>query len=220
MGLYTIDPYYDINFYNQCKEALENNDIHYKEFISTVAPYHFYFEVDQAPNFINFDEANAGYSRFLVNIVEPLKPSDVYIFTRRDSFAGIKGINRYALNDALMGAEESKEGIFFSSTKDEVLRISTKYPRKIYYMGKYFDNRFRVFFTDNLIIQNFLETKQILVARSGIKRAVHLERELNYKVFHEQDRLVKASQTPYVQNGSYYQITTTSKHLLHKLTLI
>ena len=33
MSFITIDPYYDVNFYNQCKESLKNNKIEFTEFL-------------------------------------------------------------------------------------------------------------------------------------------------------------------------------------------
>ena len=63
----------------------------------------------------------------------------------------------------MLEVSKAKEAIFFTAPKDEVLRISKDYPRKIYYFGKYFSNKYRVFLTDNLIIKNYLSTDQILV---------------------------------------------------------
>lgn len=204
MGYYTIDPYYNTEFYNQCKEALKNNGVQYKEYISVKAPHEFYFETPSAPTFINYDEANESYSRWLVNIVTALKPNDDYIYTRRDSFTATAAVNHYAINDALRSSAITKEGIFFSATRDEVLRISKEYPRKIYYMGRYFNRKYRVFFTDNLIIMNFLRAEQILVKGKGFKSVTELEVELNWNVFQRADRLVKVSDTPYVLSGKYY----------------
>ena len=71
-------------------------------------------------------------------------------------------------------------------------------------MGRYFNRKYRVFFTDNLIIMNFLRAEQILVKGKDFKSVTDLEVELNWSVFHREDRLVKVSDTPYVLNGKYY----------------
>ena len=215
----TIDPYYDIQFYNQCKEALTNNGVQYKEFISVKAPYEFYFEVQNPPTFINYDEAPESYSKWLVNIVTALKPNDDYIYARRDDYVNIKAVNHYAINDALRSAAISREGIFFSATKDEVLKISKEYPRKIYYMGRYFNRKYRVFFTDNLIIMNFLRAEQILVQSKDFKLVTELEVDLNWNVFHREDRLVKISETPYILNGKYYPSTSVRPELSDRYVL-
>lgn len=215
----TIDPYYDTQFYNQCKEALANNGVQYKEFISVKAPYEFYFEVQNPPTFINYDEAPESYSKWLVNIVTALKPNDDYIYARRDAYANIKAVNHYAINDALRSAAISREGIFFSATKDEVLKISKEYPRKIYYMGRYFNRKYRVFFTDNLIVMNFLRAEQILVQSKDFKLVTELEVDLNWNVFHREDRLVKISETPYVLNGKYYPPTSVRPEIFDRYVL-
>ena len=215
----TIDPYYDTQFYNQCKEALANNGVQYKEFISVKAPYEFYFEVQNPPTFINYDEAPESYSKWLVNIVTALKPNDDYIYARRDAYANIKAVNHYAINDALRSAAISREGIFFSATNDEVLKISKEYPRKIYYMGRYFNRKYRVFFTDNLIVMNFLRAEQILVQSKDFKLVTELEVDLNWNVFHREDRLVKISETPYVLNGKYYPPTSVRPEIFDRYVL-
>jgi len=200
----TIDPYYDVTFYNKCREALTNNAVSFKEYISVKAPYEFYFEVDNPPTFINYDVPAESYSRWFVNVVTALKPNDDYIYERRESYTNLKAVNHYAINDALRSASITGEGIFFSSTREEILNISKNYPRKIYYMGRYFKRKYRLFFTDNLIIMNFLRADQILVQSKDFKLVSELEAELNWNVFHREDRLVKISETPYVLNGKYY----------------
>ena len=215
----TMDPYYDINFYNECLHALENNDVNFKEYISTKPPYEYYIEIDNKPMFINYDAVNDSYSKWLVNIVKALKPNDDYIYLRRDSIVNLKAINHYAINDALRTGVKTGEGIFFTSTKEDILKISKNFPRKIYYFGRYFNNKYRVFFSDSLLIQNFLNQDQILVSSKSFKSITELEVDLNYNVFHEKDRLEKLSETPYVLNGKYHQINTTKKEIMNRLIL-
>jgi hypothetical protein len=215
----TIDPYYNVQFYNECKEALNNNGVSYKEYISTKAPFYFYFEVNSSPAFINYDQAPDAYSKWLVTLTKGLTPNAKNLLLRRDSFSELKGINQYAINDALLSGAKSSEGIFFTSTRDEILRISKKYPRKIFYMGKYFDKKYRIFFTDNLIIMNFLKAEQILVKSKTFKNITELEVELNFNIFHEKDRLMKLSETPYILNGSFYQISTITQDVIDRFVL-
>lgn len=202
----TIDPYYNIQFYNECRQALKNNNVKFKEYISTKTPYYFYFEVDSAPTFINYDQAAESYTRFLVNIVKPLKPSDEYIYLRRESFSDTKGVRQYALNEPLISAEKTRQGVFFTGTKEQILSVSKNYPRKMWFMGKYLGRQYKLFFTDHLSIKNFVPPEQILVQNNSFKLVTDLEVELNYKVFHEKDRLEKNSETPYIQNSKYYSV--------------
>lgn len=206
MSLITIDSYYDVQFYNECKQSLENNGVQYKEYISTKPPYQFYFEVNSEPTFINYDVINPSHSRFLVNLVKPLKANDEYLYERRESYANIKAINHYAVNDALRSAQKSGQGVFFTATKDQILRISKDFPRKIWFMGRYFNRRYVIFFTDNLMVKNLLNSDQVLVESREVKNVTDLEVELNYRVFRERDRLEKLSETPYVLNGKFYPV--------------
>jgi len=204
--LITIDDYYNIKFYNETKEALKNNGVEFKEYISTKPPYNYYIESGERPSFINYDEATESQARFMVNIVRALKPNDDYIYERRESYKNTKAIQHYALNDALEAGQKSGQGIFFTANKEDVLRISRDYPRKIYFLGRYFNRKYKVFFTDNLIIKNLLNPDQILVESNAFKSITELEVDLNFRIFKLQDRLEKLSQSPYVYKGKYYPI--------------
>lgn len=217
--LITIDDYYDVNFYNECVQALKNNGVKYSEFISTVSPFYFYFEVENAPTFINYDEVSPSYARYLVNIIRPLKPNDDYLYMRRSSFVNRKAIQHYGINDALGAGQTSGQGVFFTATKEQILRISKEYPRKIYYMGRYFNRKYRIFFADDLIIKNYLNDKEVLVESDSFNLITDLESELNYRFFKLQDRLMKLSQTPYVQNGQFYPISSVRPEITDKYVL-
>lgn len=204
MPLITIDPFYNIEFYNQCKEALKNNGVKFKEYISTKAPYNFYLDVEQPPTFINYEVVPETYRRFLISLIIPLRPNDEYLQLRRDTFTNKKAVEQYGVNDALSSSLVTGEGVFFTSHKEEILRISKEFPRKLYFMGRYYNRRYKLFFSDSSLIKNFLITKQILVHSNNVKDPTELELELNYRVFMEKDRLQKLSSTPYVLGGSYY----------------
>lgn len=204
--LITIDDYYDIRFYNETREALKNNGVDFKEYINAKPPYRYYIDSDEKPSFINFDVATNSQSRWMVNIVRAVTPTSDYIYERRDSFKNTKAIQHYAINDALLAGQKSGEGIFFTAEKDEILRISKEYPRKIYYLGRYFNRRYKVFFTDNLIIKNELNPDQILVESNSFKSITELEVDLNFKIFKMQDRLEKLSESPFVLKGTYYPL--------------
>lgn len=215
----TIDPYYTVQQYNEALEALKNNNVEYNEFILSKPPFHFYLELPYVPLLVNYDELSQSNERYLVNIVKPLTINDAYIYMRRDSYSDVKGLLHYAVNDALKTGQETGEGIFFSAEKDEVLRISKEYPRKIFFFGKYFNRKYKVFFTDSLLVKNFLNTGQILTESNSFKYITELEVQLNYSVFHLKDRLEKLSQTPYIYNGIFYPVKSIRPEISDKYVL-
>jgi hypothetical protein len=91
----TIDPYYDIKFYNEAKEALKNNGVEYKEFINVKPPYNWYFQMDQKPIMVDFDEATSSEERWMVNTIQPLRANEAYLLLRRDNDNGPKALLRF-----------------------------------------------------------------------------------------------------------------------------
>ena len=75
--LITIDTYYDINFYNQCKQALKNNNVKFTEFVNIKPPYNWVFEVEEKPIMINYDIVTS--KKFLIPLVKPLRPNEQYL---------------------------------------------------------------------------------------------------------------------------------------------
>lgn len=199
----TIDPYYDIGFYNQCREALKNNGVSFKEYISIKAPFNWFFEVNQAPTFINYDVAPNPYERFLVSVVQPMRPSDEYLYVRRDANAGQKALNTNATNDALNECQVSGEAVFFTASREQALTISKLFPRKLYYLGHYFNRKYRIFVSDSLLVKNFVPDGQLLAFGSGFDHVTSIEAQVNYKTLANKDKILKFSQTPYLLNGNY-----------------
>lgn len=213
-----IDDFYSVDFYNSCIEALKNNRVPFKQFISSKPPYKFYFEVEDAPTFINYEESSKTYSKYLINIVIALKPNDDYIYFRRPNIVNKKALLHYGVNDALRAGIESGEGVFFTATKEEILKISKEYGRKIYYFGRYFNRKYKVFFTDSLMVKNFIRTEDVL-AESGTGDVTQMELDLNFKIFKLQDRLVKISETPYIQNGKYSGLSSVRPEISDRYVL-
>ena len=219
MPLINIDDYYNIQFYNETKEALKNNGVEFREFINTVPPYNFAIMCDKEPVYVNFDKVNRPQERFYVNIIRPLTPNQEYLYERRESFTNKKAINHYAVNDALKLGEKSGEGIFFTANKEEILRISKEFPRKIFYFGKYYNNKYKLFFSDSLIIKNYIDSDQILVESKSFKHITDLEIKLNYDIFKLSDRLMKLSETPFVKDGKFYPISSVVPEISGKYSL-
>jgi hypothetical protein len=218
--LITIDDYYNVQFYNETREALKNNGVSFNEFIIAKPPYFYYIDTDNPPLFINYDQATHQQSKQMVGVVKSSKNIDDYTLRRREGFNNIRAIDVYAINDALRDGQNSMQGIFFNASKDNVIRISKEYPRKIYFFGNYLNQRYSVFFADNLIIKNFLNESQILIESESFSSIIELEILLNYKVLKLNDRLEKISNTPYVIKGSYYPISTLSGDLDKRYALM
>lgn len=197
---YTIDEYYDVNFYNQAKEALKNNNINFSEFLEIKNPYRWFFKLPDKvkPIMVNYDELSKN--RFLVRKVVALRPNEEYLLQRRNSSEG-SNITRYIYNDAFEDAKDY--GIFFNiKNKEELLRISKEYPGKIYYLGKYYGNRFRVCLVNNPMIKNYINPDQILLEKTpDMKEPGRFEAEFNFKVLKQNDYIYKTIETIYAENG-------------------
>lgn len=206
MSFYTVDPYYDTLFYNECKEALRNNGVEFKEFINIKAPYHWYFKLDNAPYIVNYDELPESSARFMVNTVKPLRSVDEYIYMRREADTG-KNIIRFIENEPLREARTSDYAVFFTiGSREEGLKLSKDFPGRIWYMGKYYSNKYNVCLSTNSIIKNFLRPEQILLEKDSDEIG-RFEAELNFKVFRMNDMLEKISETPYFFNGKYKDVS-------------
>ena len=198
---YTLDNYYSVKFYNQVKEALKNNNIKFSEFINIKTPYNWYIKLADTikPVMVNYDEIQKN--RFLIRKVQTLRPNEEYLLQRREDDSGAN-IKKYIFNDAFRDAEEY--GILFHiKSKDELLKLSKDFPGKIYYLGKYYDNKFRVCLCNNNMIKNYIQPDQILLEKTPeMKEPGRFEAEFNYRVLKLNDYVVKYTETIYAQNGS------------------
>ena len=205
----TIDPYYPISFYNECKEALKNNGISFQEFISIKAPFDWYLKIDEKPIMVNYDELKKQQERFLVSKVKPLTPNEEYLLIRRSDDEGQKGMLKYVENEPLKQARMSEYAVFFNAdSKEQLMRITRESGIKVWYFGKYFNNRFKVALCTNKMILNFISPEDILIEKNGqeMKEPGRFESELNFKVFRQQDYLKKYTETAYFADGKYFPV--------------
>lgn len=196
----TIDPYYDNNFYNECLHALQNNNIEFREFVSTRAPFYFYLELPSSPLMTNYDEILD--TRYLVSKVLPVLPNDeTYLLRRNES----RQIKKYILNDAFREENESDYAIFFSIPGVEAGRELTKnISGKVYYLGKYYSRKYRVCISTSPYVKTFIPKSWILLEKTQLhNQPGSFEAYFNYKVLLLKDRIIKYSQTPYFENGVY-----------------
>lgn len=205
MALYTIDPYYSNQFYNECKEALKNNNIDFNEYINIKPPYNWYFELKQEPIIVNYDKATNSEERWMVGKVNALRPNEEYLLLRRDNDNGQKALLKFVENEPMREARKSDYAVFFTiKNKEDGLALSKDFPGKIWYLGKYYNNRFRLCLCTHKEIKGFLNEDEVLLESSKeLSEPGRFESELNWKVFRLKDRLVKFTETPYFENGIF-----------------
>lgn len=198
----TIDPYYSISEFHKCVSALKNNGVTPSLFIDTRAPYNWYFQVqaENLPKFVFYDILNSQYERYLANVVIPNTSSDEMKLFRHD-----KGLSkgRYVLNDAFKDAQNSDYACFVNLlNKEEGLELSRVLGCKIWYLGKYYGNKYKICICTNVYVKNFIPQERILLEKST-DIVGRFEADLNYEIMFRKDRIIKYSITPYFENGAY-----------------
>jgi len=203
--LVTIDPFYPVDFFNECKESLKNNKVDFTTSISIKAPYNWYFDIDSAPIMVNYESISKSNTRWLVNIVNPLRPNEEYIFQRRSADVGKKALQKFIENEPLKEARLSEYSVFFSvKNRDEALKLSEEFPGKIWYMGKYYDNKYRVCLCTSPIIRNLLRDDQVLLEKTTEHDEIgRFEADFNWRVLRNRDALIKFTETPHIQGGRF-----------------
>lgn len=217
---FTIDNYYDVNFYNQTKMALVNNDIDFMEVISVKQPNLWFLSTSQLPIAINYDLVSTSELKFLVTKVKPLSFNDEYKLYRKGQ-AKSGDVLQFIENDALRKARTSKYACFFNvKSKQDLKTISESYPGKIFFLGKYFSNKLRVCLACHEAIKGVIDYENILLEKGNLNGAGMFEAEFNFKVMKNRDRLIKFSETPYMEDGKYHNVkiqsdrASSSKYIL------
>lgn len=205
MEFYTIDPYYSIQFYNECKEALKNNNVAYKEFINIKPPFNWYFQLDKSPIMVNYDQSTDAENRWMVNTVKPVRPSEEYLLLRRDNDNGPKALLKFVENEPLKAARQSEYAIFFTiKNREEGERLTKDFPGKVWFMGKYYNNKFKVCLAVHPVVKGFLNPSQILLEKTQEHNEPgKFEADLNFRIFRGNDTLIKFTETPYFFGGKY-----------------
>jgi len=203
----TIDPYYSNTFYNESLEALKNNGVEYKEFISVKTPFDWYIQLDKEPIMVNYDKLPEKDVRWLVNKVQPLRPNEEYLLYRREQDEGPKALLKYIENEALKEARTSNYAVFFTiKNREEGEQITKDFPGKIWYFGKYYKNKFRVCLSTNEMIKNYINRDQILLEKGDIKEPGRFEADFNWRVLRGQDMLLKFTEMPFFKDGQYNRV--------------
>ena len=202
--LITIDDFYSVDFYNICKEALQNNGVPFKEYVSTIGKYKWYLDVPTAPIMVNYTVCPISEERYLVNKVQPLEKSSEYRYYRRiDSYQRLA--YRYIRNDAWSSIDGKTAWLVKIDSKEQILKWSQiDRDTKIWYLGRYLGNRYRLALVTSEIIRTLIPRENILAEKSSSMSVELFETEINYKVLYSKDRIVKFSETPYFKNDRFY----------------
>jgi len=206
----TIDDYYSIDFYNESLEALKNNGIIPKEFIQIKSPYNWYIDVPHEPIMINYDTLAKTSEKWLVNKVQAIRENEKYLLLRRPNENGSNALLKYIENEPLKESRLSDFSIFFDARGAEQLeQITRDIPVKIWYFGKYKNNKIRLCMCNNKMILNYIDKEQILLQKESSEPG-RFESELNFKIFRGTDMLEKYTETAYFKDGLYHRVKIKS----------
>lgn len=203
----SIDSYYDPLFYNQCLSALESNGVSFNQaFYVKGKVFEYVINVPYEPLMINYDVISKVEERYIINHVIPLDINEIAIYQRRiqDSKTNIR--KELYINDALKTINDTGYGVFINlKNSEQAMQLSKEIPIKLYYMGKYLNGRYKIFFSNSIYIESFLNSSDILLKKSKNESIVQFEQSLNFNILERKDRLVKYSQTAYFENGNYFK---------------
>lgn len=196
----SIDDFYPVSFYNQCREALKNNNIPFKEYISIVGSNKWFLEVPRAPIMLNYTVCPQSEERYLISKVQALEPTFEYRYYRRESrFNPI-----YTRNDA-WGSTLEKEAWLVNIISSEWIRgLSRLDPlSKIWYLGRYWGNKYKLAIITSPIMRAIIPRENILLSKAKSESPEVFEANINYRVLRGFDRIEKFSSTPYFLNGLF-----------------
>lgn len=202
--LISIDDFYSVDYYNTCKEALLNNGVPFKEYVSITGNNKWYLDVPSAPIMVNYVVCPKSEERYLVNKVCALEPSSEYRYYRK-----IDGYKRLALNyirnDAWSSLDGKSAWLVKIDSKEQVLKWSQiDRETKIWYLGKYFGNRYRFALITSSLLRSLIPRENILAEKTSSMSVEMFETEINYKVLYLKERIFKFSETPYFKNDRFY----------------
>ena len=202
--LWSIDKNYSIEFYNQILKTLQFKNIDYNEYIST-KNYKFYIETAQDPFILDYETIDPQFAYFLVSKTKYLQSQDSIKYTRRNEHSG-KSALKLAYNDCFTELKDSYV-YFIHIPNTAKAKTLSRDIGKLWYMGKYVGNRYKVYLTNNQYIPRFVKIDDILASGN----VLDAEMELYYSAFNRLDRLKKYSRTPYFKDGEYFRPKVLAK---------
>jgi hypothetical protein len=202
--LFTIDPFYNIEQYNEAITALLNNGKQYVEWISTLPGYYWYLDVQgEKPLMMNYQEIDKTTWHKTVSKTLPVKAGDLVILKRREAYKQNIGI--YINNDWLNIAKKHRSIVFNYNNREQLFRLSLDYGR-IYPLGWYYGGSLKLAISFNPKIMNSIPMNNILLDFPKHTKDGALEIAINYKALRQRDKIFKWMETPYFENGKFYPV--------------
>ncbi len=200
--LISIDGFYPVQFYNQCLEALKNNGVSFKEYISITGSNLWYIDVPTKPLMLNYVVCPSSEERYLITKVKALEPTYEYRYYRReDRFNPI-----YTRNDAWSSTYDKEAWLVNISSSEWIRNLSRLDPTsKIWYLGRYWDNRYKMALVTSPVLRAVIPRENILLSKAKSASPELFEAETNYRILRGHGKIEKFSSTPYFLNGVFKQ---------------
>lgn len=217
--LISIDKFYTEQFYNRCKEALKNNGIKFDEYISTVGSYKWYLDIPQKPIMVNYEICPASERRYLISKVKGLDFSDEYTYYRRADSIG-HFVPKYCRNDAWSSLDKNEAYLFKVTSRKQLEDLTKAVPTSvIWYLGKYYGERYRLALTTSLAVRAFIPSENVLNEKKADETPEAFEMRVNYETLSNKEKIQKYSKTPCFKDGKfeiplYYPVDVKNRFLI------
>lgn len=198
--LVSIDKYYGAEFYNRCLEALTNNGVPVREFINPMT-YKWFLDVPTPPVMLNYDAIQENEKRFLLSKTIPVYGSDQYRLYRRTSDYG--HINPVMIRADYMTSDSQYACFFNVRNRDSLFSLSEALNTKIFYLGKYYNNKYRIAVCLEPSVRALIGPTDVLYEKSVSATWAQTEYMINQKVFVMRDFLMKFTRTPYFEKHRF-----------------
>lgn len=213
----TLDQNYSVNEYNQFLENLrQNTDKNYTKHVYYKNPYNIYLNIDFKPLFVKCEVLPKEQEKNLIAMTVPCTPDEENQYRRRQT--GKQTLN-LCLNDWSSDIQNSEHGYLFYVMNKEELSYLSQNIGKVYYLGRYYDNKYRICSSTSKYLLDYLPEERILSKKTKKNTVFDMELEINLKVLYLRDKLHKYARTPYYENGKYV-IPTALKQDKSKFVII
>lgn len=199
----TIDPYYSVDLFNECKDSLDKNEGDRFIYMSIYPPFNWYFKVKHKPVLLKCDVCSSTQERYLVSCTVPVYSNEKVDLLRRGTNKG-KFFSKFMMNDAYQDLKDSDFYVFNAQSRDFLEGITKLTKHKIWYFGRYFNKKYSVAMVKvDPMIKALIKSEDLLYFRSKDTPLERFEADFNYKVLVLKDKILKFSRTPYFENGQY-----------------
>ena len=198
--LVSIDKFYNVEFYNKCIQALLNNKVPVKQFISSVTM-KWFLDVPYPPVMLNYEELQGNERRFLLAKAIAVYPNDQYKLYRRTN--DTRSFNPVMVRADYMTDDKQYACFFHLKNQYDGHTLSKALNTKIYYIGKYYNNRYRICVCLDPAVRSLLSTSDVLYEKAETEPWTKAETEINQRVFMLRDYLMKFTRTPYFSGNKF-----------------